>query len=363
MDVTLLVPTINRSEFLIRLLGYYESLKFRGWICIGDSSTGEHLRRTKEALGGFQGGLNIVYREYPGMDDAECLEQLLGFVSTTYAAWVADDDFMIPSALDRCARFLDSHPDYVAARGLATMFRLESPGAHGPLATAGYYKGRAVEADSAAQRLIDHLSNYSTNLFSVHRVEAWRVMYRDPLQVPDRLFRGEFLAGCRGIIQGRLKKLDCLYMVRQNHGGRTIWDSYDWITSEAWLPSYEIFRDRLSEELAERDGISVDSARAVVKEAFRPYLARSLARVPEGNHSGDGVTHRSGLRGTARGIPGVSRTWRTLRSFLPGEEHKMSLPALLRHTSPYHADFMPVYRAVTGPPHTSRGDIADGSSP
>ena len=51
-----------------------------------------------------------------------------------------------------------------------------------------------------------------------------------------------------------------------------------------------------------------------------------------------------------RRIPLLKGTWHQARSFLPGDQNKISLPALLRPGSPYHADFMPIYRAVVNQP-------------
>src|SRR3989338_1261161 len=82
--VTLLIPTMNRSEFLIRLLRYYRDLDFQGFICIGDSSDTFHVERTKKVLNELQGKLNITYREYPPFSHHKCMEQLLHFVPTPY---------------------------------------------------------------------------------------------------------------------------------------------------------------------------------------------------------------------------------------------------------------------------------------
>ena len=48
--ISLLIPTMNRSDFLIRLLRYYRALGFQGCICIGDSSDAVHVERTKKAI-------------------------------------------------------------------------------------------------------------------------------------------------------------------------------------------------------------------------------------------------------------------------------------------------------------------------
>ena len=131
--ITLLVPTMNRSDFLIRLLCYYRDLEFQGCIYVGDSSQEFHATRTKRAINAFDRQLHIVYCKYPDRNNAECIRDLLALVSTPYAVLLADDDFLVPDSMEQCVMFLESHPEYSAAHGVAVLFHLESSGAHGPL--------------------------------------------------------------------------------------------------------------------------------------------------------------------------------------------------------------------------------------
>lgn len=354
MEITLLVPTLNRSDFLIRQLNYYNAVGFKGTICIGDSSTAEHVERTRRVITALLGNLSIFYGEYPNLSESACVEKLLDHVSTDYAAIVEDDDFLVPSSLEQCVQFLYEHADYNAAHGVAAVIKAQAIGvqsseAYGRLTGAGYYRQAVLEARSASQRLVDYLGNYSGSLWSsVQRVDSWRAMYKDISLVSSRTFAGELLPFCISVIQGKVKELDCLYLIRQVHEGQYLLpDNYDWITGPNWLPSYQLFRDRLSKELADQDGISLDDAREVVKEAFWSYLARSLNRKWEGRYGQAGAGYRQRLRQAARGVPGLRRTWSEFRSFLPGQNNRLSLPALLRRSSPYHADFMPVYGAIT----------------
>ena len=348
--ITLIIPTMNRSDFLIRALRYYRDLEFQGYIYIGDSSNVEHAERTKRELRSFEGALNIVYREYPGLSNVVCEQQLFDMVFTPYAAWIADDDFLVPSAMEQCMDFLDDHPDYSAAHGVGALISLESGPVYGEVANAGPYKQPVIEAESASQRLIDHFRDYSVDIFSVHRVETWRRMHRDTAMVADKALQSELLTGGLSVIQGKVKELDCLYLVRQVHKQRYLLpDTFDWITSEDWAPSYRCVRDLLADELAQQDGISMDEARQVVKLAFWPYVTGALAKKWQAA-GGNGVGTRTRLRAAARGFPGLRRTWRTFRTFLPSREGRMSLPPLLRPTSLYHTDFMPIYRSVTNAP-------------
>lgn len=343
--VTLLIPTKNHSDLLLRLLKYYRDLNFQGCICIGDSSDDAfHIECTKRALDELQHKLHIIYREYPGLNITHCMTSLVHQAPTRYAAAVMDDDFLVPSGLQRCVLFLEANPEYVAAHGVAALFSVSSGAAYGQIESVGYYRQPVIEGKSASQRLTDHLGNFAGIMFSVHRVESWRAMYKDATLVPDRWVSEELLPSCLSVIQGKVKELDCLYLMRQVHAQRAFHvDTFDALTSPTWSPSYEVFRNRLSQELVERDGISMHQAREVVKRALWSYLARSL--LADQARPSPHFRWREG----ARRIPALRWGWRQMRSFLPGKEHRVSLPALLRTSSHYHADFMPVYRAVTTP--------------
>ena len=344
--ITLLVPTMNRSDFLIRLLRYYDEVGFEGCICIGDSSSPEHVVRTKRVIEILRGKLNIVYQEYPGINVSLCVSRLVDLVSTPYAAFVADDDFLVPNALNQCAKFLGEHPDYVAAHGIGITITLDSKGLHGQITQCGHYRQPVIEAESASQRLDDHLSNYKVALFSVHRIESWRAMFRDVHLLRDRGFGGELLSCCKSVILGKSKELDCLYLVRQMHAQRYLLpDTYDWITSPEWYPSYLVFRDSLAETLALQDSISIGKAEKVVEKAFRPYLSMCLSQQPDFRRE-----FYNRYRQVAGSIPGARRIWQLLRSLRSKQHFKLSLRELLKASSPYHADFMPVYRALTTSP-------------
>jgi len=176
-------------------------------------------------------------------------------------------------------------------------------------------------------------------------------MYRDVALVSDKAFASELLPCSLSIILGKVKELNCIYLVRQVHEQRYLLpDMYDWMTSPDWLPSYQVFRNCLTKELVRQDGISLDEARAVVKQAFWSYLAKGFMKKWQGCYGQPRVSRRTRLLQAMRVIPGARQAWRGLRSLLPSQRDEMSLNALLDPSSPYHADFMPIYRSVTDPP-------------
>ena len=80
--VTIIIPTINRSSFLKRLLSYYSISGFSGFIYIGDSSNNEEIEKNKESVYKFQKSLNIKHFEHPSKSQAYVTYSLLQEVKT-----------------------------------------------------------------------------------------------------------------------------------------------------------------------------------------------------------------------------------------------------------------------------------------
>ena len=258
---TLLISTMNRSQFVERQLRYYANIGFDGQILIGDSSNADHVGRTKKIVEEVADQIQIDYTEYPHLTYAECLQTLLDRVSTKYAAVLPDDDFTVPRGLERSVQFLEENPEYVACQGAAVILTLESGGAYGKVQWLGRYNQRSIEGANATERLIDHLCNYSVTLFALYRVEAWRDMFRDLSSIEDRTFGGELLPCCLSVILGKVKKLDSLYLVRQDHPNRNFLPNvFDWITRGTFTTcrmirgKHEMFRSSIQLWLLNCDG-------------------------------------------------------------------------------------------------------------
>lgn len=351
--VTLHIPTLNRSEFLERLLNYYADTNYQHWIFIGDASDEYHAARNRNNVRSLGSRLKIKYFHYPGLSIAARLEQLGLLTQTPYCAYSGDDDFLCTSGIDRCLAFLASNPDYGAAHGKGIYLSLDRSGPYGKISVLGSYPQAVTDANTGKQRLKDYFnpSTYAV-LFSVHRTPNWQEMWRglSSLQgVPDKYHFEEIIPNCLSLILGKMKQLDCLYLIHQRHPGSIGPPNiYDWITSAGWYPSFKLFHDRLLTELIRRDGISVEEAEEVIKRQFWPFLSRTLNEMWQLNTNRSPLT----IRGLTRRIPGARRAWRAL--FWSTAQKEMSLPKLLNPSSPYQADFVPICRAITIPPSGSK---------
>jgi len=338
-----MIPTMNRPDFLIRFLQYYVDTNYKYSICIGDSSDEIHLSRTKEFINSLNGKLDITHFEYPKGSVSMCLKELANRLKTPYAAIILDDDFIITKTLDKYIDFLKSNPDYSAVCGNALLFSLKNPGAYGDFLNAGPYPQPEVEAESASQRLVDHLSNYKVSLFSIHRREIWQKMFKNIIQSSERAFTSEVIACSLSVVYGKIKHFDDLYLVRQHHNQRFFHkDIYDWLTEDDWLSCYKVFHDSLVEALCEKDGISAKEAHEAVKKGFWMYLSNVLRSKYEHKYNKPKLIEKT--KEFLKRIPGAVRTVQHIRAI---SSKSISLQALLKKRSVYNIDFMPIYNLVT----------------
>ena len=347
MDVTVMIPTMNRGDMLLRLIKYYDSLAFDGRILIGDSSSDDAFRRSVEAVRPYTNRLHIEHVHVPGHSVSGAIRMLTERIETGFVCLVPDDDFVVPRMMGQCIEFLNRNREYVAAHGSGLLIAslLNEKNIH----AAGPYPQPKIEAETAEARIMEHFGGYAVGLFSVHRTQVWKSMFAelpDPATQPERCdksFIDELLPNCLSVVYGKVKEIDGLYLVRHVHASRYLLPTwFDWLRSEKWAPTYGHVRRVLSNAISAQDGTEIVLAEAVVDRAFSLYLHNVICRpVPK-------LPGR--LERIARASTIATLAWRSLRAlrerFRP--DQRISLKSLLNHTSPFADDFAPVFRAVTG---------------
>ena len=363
---------------MIRLLRYWARVGCQHQILIGDSSDGDHGDLTRAAIAGLKGRLAVRYEPCPGLITAACFERLSQMVTTPYTTFVADDDFLVPSAIDRCAQHLAAHEECSGVHGRSLIVDLEQSGAYGPVRSVRRYPQSVIRSSTGVGRLREYFTtSLAAVVYAVHRTEDWRDMFRGIINMPwtakrnihKEIFRDELLPSAVSVVRGRIVELDDLYLVRQAHDG--IYrqpDAYDWITDPIWYPSYQAFRDRIIDELISADGVSGEQAEAVVREVLEPFLARYMTASWHGSRlSASKVTGPSArLRAIAKRLRPLRalrvqlKKWGVLRT--RGEN---LLVELLSRSSADHAAFLPIYESLTQtePGRRAGGSEAPGASP
>ena len=381
-QVAILIPTMNRPEFLIRSLRYYASVKSPHPVYIGDSSNAEHQERIENVIQELQSQIKLYYYRWPGLNDRQTIADLGKEVKEPYCAFIGDDDFFVPESLSKCVQYLEENPEYRTAQGKAVLFSLEKPGPFGAMDGFGpYWSNNEAEERTGVKRILEFGQNYWVPQFSVHRRHEFLEDSMDYGNIKDKSF-GELLHSYTFIIKGKSKFIDCLYLFRQGHDARYVTpDIFDWITGPDWQPSFRLFMKSLTSALMETDRISESVAHEAVKQAFWAYLANGILRKYQGKYGqtssskqnakiNGNINTQESLRELVKKIPGTRQATALLRNTKTSigkhfvsrnkedllarqaEKGKLTLPALLHSSSPYHDEFMPVYEVITGQPIT-----------
>jgi len=345
--IGIIIPTLNRSEFLIRQLDYYAKVKCPYTIYIGDSSDDYHAERIRQAINKFGNKIEIAYYECLGLSAEQATSKLIENIKEKYCAFIGDDDFLIPNSLSKCAEFLENNLEYRTAQGCGIMFSLEQSGSYGRLkGISTYWKRKEAEENNPTRRLANFSSNYWVPFFSLHRTKEFYEDFENFEVLSDRSFR-ELMPSHLTIIRGKSKFLNCLYLIRQVHDRRYILPRlFNWLTGPNWQPSFQLFHDTLRDALMEKEKIDQDTASKTVNLAFEQYLRKAFAiKKPRQDKSDMEFVIK-----IARQIPGLKRAYHLAKSRRLIYRIEINLQRILNPSSPYHKDFMPVYGAITNPP-------------
>lgn len=306
----ILIPTMNRADFLQRLLAYLAGQRCGHTLYVGDSSGPEFRTRIESACKAYRDRLNIevLWTEPRGTN--ACFLALLERVKEKYVCYIGDDDFVVPATVVESERFLDANPTYASAQGYAYLISLDGPGPWGHLSAMGPYPQRELTSVTAVDRVKRYFESYYCSLFSVTSTALLRDACARAARNPDKTFRDELVASTTLIAAGRSKLLPVLGYVRQSHPGRYLLSGHrEWLEASVYPEARVSFVAEVSDTVARVDGIPSNEACRVVEEAFRNYerALRQKASVPRAPESLSERLFRSS--GWVRSLARARRSW------------------------------------------------------
>lgn len=204
---TIVIPTYNnRHRYLNRILDYFSQFKLN--IIVVDSS------RTK--LPDYKRH-KINYIHLPETNYTLKLYKAFEMVDTQYALLCADDDFIIPTAIDKCIDFLDENQDYSSVQGNIIAFKNKRFGAIKTFPWMFHTYNLDFNSDKATDRLSEFFNNHLYLHYSVHRVESLRNSFKFTKDYEDKIAGStiEYILDIIGIIDGKHKVLSIFYYVSE----------------------------------------------------------------------------------------------------------------------------------------------------
>lgn len=278
--VAIIIPTMNRPDFMLRHFKFYELTKSPHPLYISDSSNEENAEKVKEGIEQFK-KLDITYQWVsPGKDN---IYSLLPLIREKYCIHVGDDDLIIPKTISECADFLENHPDYAACSGRQVNIRFRKEDYNMPYGIIERQTrplGRSLEEEDMLMRVKNFWSDSTFINFSVRRVEEVEKPMRNitkHFSLLEHLL--DFLLASILAVSGKLKVLDKLGYVMQISDLRYNFDhslTVNFLVSPDFNEKWKICESGFSEIIRKKDASKEESIK-IVRWIFALYLTRQLA--------------------------------------------------------------------------------------
>ncbi|HAS90241.1 MAG TPA: hypothetical protein DCS48_13200 [Desulfovibrio sp.] len=305
--VTIVTPTMNRPDFIVRYLQYYSKTGFSGDIIIGDSSDDENRKKVEDAVKKYGKNLSLRYGYYPTAEyahDGECFGAMLELVRTPYTIFCGDDDFLILEGLARCVEFIEQEEGYAGVFGERVAFQLNQNGPSGKIVAMARRNTPERLHDSALERLNSYITEGMSTQYSVSKTDLWKVMYSEVPNMPARYIGSEFFPCCIAVLHGKFRKLDeLLVLFQQNLDPIFNWNKqtlFALMNTPEWSPSMAVGRKQIIELLVKFSDLTAEHAEAYVDIGIWHHMLNSMnaqySAVSEGRSLRPGINPDKGAR-------------------------------------------------------------------
>lgn len=277
-DLTVLIPTFNRPQYLKRLLRYCSEMKVDYQIIIADSSSEENKKTNQKSVSLFP-DLKILYlNSYPEQvfifkKCADALNQ----VNAKYCIFCADDDFFIPEGINQSVDFLEENPDFTVAHGYTLSFWIDEK--RRKVYWIKYNSDFSIIQNDPKQRLSEHLSHYNqATFYDVHRTDFMKMIFEETLKYIDDNRFGELLPSMLDLIYGKMKHLNVFYGARQishNSDGRTCTTMHDFIRNGSYNRKAALFKECLALHLSKNVKTEPAEINKIIEDAMDLYLGNN----------------------------------------------------------------------------------------
>jgi len=262
MDLSILIPTKNRPDFILRVLKYYSCAGFSGDILIGDSSDEDVYRELLDNISFYSDVLRIRHFHKKNLTADKMVSFLCDYVDTQYSVMHPDDDVVLVPSISECLEFLDQNADYSAVHGLALNISIDhnSSSPFGGLTSVKDYPLAPALSDYSYERVMTYFANVKNINMSVvrHDVNSQAFSQIEKLSDFDSSYvYGELVHAAVVLARGKVGSIDVCYLVRQKHYSQFYRNIQfkDWLSKSNICGAELVLRDSMINALYE-SGVS-----------------------------------------------------------------------------------------------------------
>ena len=272
MDLTILIPTHNRHDNLIKSIKYYST-----WDCsvlILDSS---------DILLHIDSTPNLKYIHVPDVTFTRKIYNGLCNVKTSYVCLSADDDYLAYNGIAEGIKFLNHNSDYVSVQGKYVQFSLIRDYVFSYPLYNTLLPGMHIFSENVKERLIQAAENGMQQFYSMHRIEVLKETF---LIIDDLFSFAEFNSNLVPMFYGKHFILNSFWMARdafehsnykkitwgKNSNGKIDYlnDLSDFLKNDKYG---KIYKEKFTEKLTQISSLDLNQSKLIFEEIyFNIYL-------------------------------------------------------------------------------------------
>ena len=281
MKVVILIPTKNRTSFVIKTILYYNSLKSKHPLYIGDASNETENKKIITFLKDIE-HVEVRYFSWKNLDVEKTKLRLAEEASRSsefsFCTYCGDDDYFVPESLTKMANFLSNNKDYKTAQGRAAMVEIDKAKSIGNIVgISDYWHKPSLENETALERFINFKKNYYVLQFSVHRIDDFIIASREFVKITENNDMSELLHCFLFAISGKSKFINCFQLIRVRHHNLFIkhlqTNIFEQICDKNWYKNYDQLINSLVYALIKNQtNLSESEAKEKVKIMLSEYI-------------------------------------------------------------------------------------------
>jgi len=279
--LTVVLVIRDRPIYTRRWMRWANEINFPFNILIADGGKDEMLEaHLRDAL--HYPTLRYRYLRYPlditTKDYLSKISNALYQVETRYAVLADDDDFWNVEALRASIKFLEAHLDYSTCRGRNFFFVKNKKCVQKTQFMPGNIND--IDEQTASARVMSIYKKQAWTFYDVHRTIHYQRIFREVAEINTHFLpMTEVMIGLMDAAQGKLKRLDMPYLIREDGHGQSTSRNQDHFTRLMTGPSAENLSQIckiVAHEVAQHEVVDAKALELTLHRAFLDFWAPSL---------------------------------------------------------------------------------------
>mgnify|MGYP003123681726 FL=1 len=289
--LTVVLILKDRSDFTKFQMAYFNHFHFPYPVIIADGVKDEEIKTLLRDKKNFP-NVNYEYIDYPYDSTASVyyrkMTDVAFRVTTPFSVLIDNDDFYLPSGLDRSLEFLIKNPGYTSARGSLTELWYSPTKSEQSVKLGKNLYGQYLDditGDSAGLRMLKQSQAFHGNWHNVIRTSHLQAtLSLLEISDPTNLRFAEQIVGFLNTIWGNSHRNEQDYILCCQNSERVVGMQdagqasptnhfckiFNWINHSYWVPEFSSMTDVIAASMAHWDKVSLRQA----SEAFRVIYAQ-----------------------------------------------------------------------------------------